>query len=323
MRTGKIMSPDGVATHGRRHLLAAAIGLAAAAGLVMLAAPAASADDGGGGPPPIPTCAAPMPGFTQVAFPVGGTPPQLPYPQKHQLTNEYEHLGFVFSDYDADLPSSYRKYITTPNTYNVVMQSTLHNVYRLNFTENTVRGVRLMLRDSNTNPTIHRVSAFSASGSLITRTDYRDWLNPTATFFIMSVASSSTPIKSVVYTQMTSSGSPYFFGSVMSCLDFGAPPPTPTRTATRTRTATFTRTATPTQTLTPTPASTSTVTETPTLGPSSTPTPIPTQTSTPPPSATPTPTHTPGPDCGQASAERTPTPGSSRAAARTRATTPH
>src|SRR5918992_4232895 len=55
-----------------------------------------------------PTCFAPIAGTTQVAFPVGATPPALPYPQVHQLTNEYSDRGFVFSDDDSDMAVRYK-----------------------------------------------------------------------------------------------------------------------------------------------------------------------------------------------------------------------
>jgi hypothetical protein len=239
-----------------------------------------------------------MAGFTQVAFPVGGTPPALPYPQKHQLTDEYAAHGFLFSEADADLPSGYRRYVQTPGTYNTVMQSTLGNLYRLDFAGDGVREVRLMLRDSNLNPTIHRLTAFNASGQRIAHSEYRDWLNPTASYFFLSVAAGS-PIKSIAFTQLTSTGSPYIFGVATTCLDFGAHPPTPTRTVTATRTITATRTATPTRTDTRTRTATPTATAIlPTATVTSTSPPA-TVTATSPPTHTPTPTSTPGPNCSQ------------------------
>ncbi len=248
-----------------------------------------AAADGDGGVTPLPGCYAPLPGLTQVAFPLGATPPALPYPQKHQLTDEYVDLGFLFSDADADLPSAYRKYVRTPETYNVVMQSTLTNLYRVDFLADSVRQVRFVMRDSNVNSTIHRLSAFGPTGQLIMRSEYRDWLNPYAESFTMSVTSASTPIRSVVYTQLTRTGQPYIFGMAVTCLDFGAPPATPTPT----------RTATPVRTATVTPLRTATIVPTRTATPLRTATPQPTSTPLPPPAATAVPTPPPGPLCSE------------------------
>jgi hypothetical protein len=259
--------------------------------IALLALPTAAAADGGGGGQ-LPGCYAPLPGHTQVPFPIGATPPSLPYPEAHQLTDEYADLGFVFSDFDADLPSTYRKYVQTPGTYNVVRQSTLGNLYRIDFLEDGVRSARFVLHDSNQNGTIHRLSAFDDDGRLIVRSEYRDWLNPTITQFFLSVTSPGPSIRSVVYTQLTRTGQPYVFGMAVSCFDFGATPPTPTPT----RTATPIRTATPVATRTATPIATRTAT------PLRTATPVPTRTATPiaTRTATPVPTPPPGPACPEA-----------------------
>jgi hypothetical protein len=196
-------------------------------------------------------------GLTQVEFPVGGTPPALPYPEVHQLTDEYAALGFLFSDDDGGLPAAFGKFTQEPLTYNVVRQSTLGNVYRLDFTGGDVRQVRLVLRDSNLSDTIHRLAAFSATGALLSTAEHRDWLSPVEFPFLLSVSSPSTPIASVVFTQLWWTGSPYLFATALTCLEFGTPSSmntaTPTSSPTPTATPGGESTAVPTATQTPGP----------------------------------------------------------------------
>jgi hypothetical protein len=112
----------------RRVIAAASLALA-----VTASSPASAQDDGGGSVPPPPNCFISDSRLTRIEFPAGATQPALPYPQAHQLTNEYADRGLVFSDADADIPAGLKKLDPTPGTYNTVVQSSLGRLYRVNF----------------------------------------------------------------------------------------------------------------------------------------------------------------------------------------------
>lgn len=230
-----------------------AIGVIAAIWAVSLPKPAAA---DGGGDPTLPICFAPQAGFTQVAFPPGQVPPHLPYPQAHQLTDEYIGLGILFSDDDSDMPPTHQKYSLEPDTYNVVRQSTLYTVYRIDFVGDNVREVKMLLRDANMGQTTHRLTAFSATGAPLSTSQTNDPAVYTNYPFFLSVTSPGTPIKSVVFTQQ-SWGQPTLDPTVLTCLEFGAVPPTNTPAPT----------ATPTLTFTPDPAGSATPTPSPVCQP--------------------------------------------------------
>ena len=233
----------------RRPLVSTVVGLF----VLLLAAanalpPAASADGGNPGPPP--SCFAPDPGLTQIAFPQGTTPHSPPPPGKHVLTTEYSQLGIVFSEDDTDMPDGYKKSLATPEAFNYVQQGYLHTPYRLNFLHD-VREVRVTVKDREW-PTINtRLTAFSAAGVVLGHAESRLWNLMPDQLFGLTIQSPGTPIAMVVVTQFNRlSGAQVYNTILMTCVDFGTRPPTatPTHTLTPTVTSTPTLTATPTNT---------------------------------------------------------------------------
>ena len=193
--------------------------------------------DGDGGPPlPPKTCPQETPGLTQIGWPEGATPPVLPYLEYHTMTNEYADRGLIFTQDDSDMQSAYKRYNPTAGTYNTVHMGTFGRLYRANFLNNDVRRVTFKLDDTNMNATIHRLSAFSASGTSLGQVDYRDWVARPGAYslyedhsFTMTLNSATTPIKSVVYTQMNSAGQRNAFAMSTWCIQYGTRRPRPRR----------------------------------------------------------------------------------------------
>ena len=151
---------------GLRAPLFTALGLVFLIGAITVLPRFASAD-GGGGVPPTVSCYSPNAGLTQVAFPIGGTPPHLPYPEEYQVTDDYAGQGILFSVDDSDLPAAYKQALPGIATHNVVRQSTFQNFYRVNFLNDNVREVRILIHDGDYQITTHRMTAFSATGQVL------------------------------------------------------------------------------------------------------------------------------------------------------------
>jgi hypothetical protein len=158
--------------------------------------------------------------MTQVAFPVGAVQPVLPYGEQFQLTNEYANQGFVFSDDDSDIPTGHKKYFQTPASHNVVRQGTLSEVYRINFSGNNVREATVIMRPAAGSLPLYKLAAFDANGTLLDLSQYNSGSSPTMAWYFHTVES-STPIKSIVFTQIANNQPTY--GNLMTCLTFGTP----------------------------------------------------------------------------------------------------
>jgi penicillin V acylase-like amidase (Ntn superfamily) len=88
----------------------------------------------------------------------------VPAGQTHQLHDEYVPWGLVFSDEDADLRSTHRRFQPATTTYNVVRQGTLSNVFRVDLRHDNVAELKMIVVDTNLNDTIHKLTAFDAHG---------------------------------------------------------------------------------------------------------------------------------------------------------------
>jgi hypothetical protein len=90
----------------------------------------------------------------------------LPFPDFHNMTDEFKSKGIVFSPEDSDLPQEFQKSLGLQE--NIMISGHFYNLFRATFTSpDPVESVSVTFRDSCENPQKHTLTAFDTAGNIV------------------------------------------------------------------------------------------------------------------------------------------------------------